>query len=293
MQTMTKVITTHIEQPPAPDLRKQIKQPKSFDKANKKFDDWQKLVRKGGFQPFLKVHQVNKVSRRHLHFYSPQQRTAHYLSDGEFRTAKGLAWLPEVETIEEQYPLDPRVTLAIAIDQNFIHPRIWETNEGVVMTTDFLVHFFPSTKLRPVAYSFKYWDQIYNVQDGETIEKNWRTWQKFKIEQLYWNQRNVDFEVITERTFPKVVINNIEWFRIAAKFEFTNDQIKIFKDVFIWEWSKAYYKILHVLLSNVAKALKIEFIDADKLFRFCCYHQIITLNLYTPVAHQNPVELYV
>lgn len=271
---------------------KRVKQPHDFKKAFDKYERWQTDTHKTGVHaPFVKVHQVNKMSRRHQHFCPIQQREVHLLSDGEFRAYKSLIWSPNVEAIEEQYPLDPKVTQSKAFALNYVHPREWETGEAKVMTTDFLVHHYPSTGLRSIAYSFKYWSQIYEVKDGETIKKQWRTWQKFRIEAKYWEDRNVDFQVVTERDFPKIVVRNIDFFKTATRCEVQRHLINNFIEVFINTWSKARYKILHMLLAEVSKVLRIEFIEADKLFRFCCYHKLIKLNLEQYIAHQTPVEL--
>lgn len=111
-----------------------------------KLREWKKRIdeaRNGKFEhplqyykPFVKVDDVNSISRRHLYYCPIQKRLVHLLSDGEANAYKFLIYQPDVVGIREQFPLHLPKTLEIAESLQVIHPRNWKTKELYIMTTD-------------------------------------------------------------------------------------------------------------------------------------------------------------
>lgn len=126
-------------------------------------------------------------------------RMHHLMSDLERDFFYLLDFADHVADIREQYPLLPlEETLAIADKMGVKHPTDPYTGEPVVMTTDFLVTY----KNKSMACSVKPADHL-----GST-----RTIDKLEIEKRYWQERYIEWKIVTDRDIPKIVARNIEWF---------------------------------------------------------------------------------
>ncbi|MBN1137230.1 MAG: heteromeric transposase endonuclease subunit TnsA [Anaerolineae bacterium] len=112
-----------------------------------------------------------------------------------------LEWAPFVSDIREQYPLlNIEETLAIAQEIGVRHPTDPQTQQPVVMTTDFLVTVRSGTLATDYARTLKY---AQDLQSRRTLEK-------FEIERRYWQTRNVDWGIVTEHEIPMVLAKNVE-----------------------------------------------------------------------------------
>jgi hypothetical protein len=120
----------------------------------------------------------------------------------ELRCFYTLDWRPEVVDIREQYPLLPlEETRAIAADLGIKHPTDPRSRHPVVMTTDFVTTVFVEETDVDEALCLKYQADL----DSE------RTLEKLEIERLYWQARQVERKILTERDVSKVLAKNIEW----------------------------------------------------------------------------------
>lgn len=128
-------------------------------------------------------------------------RVHHLLSRLELYCFYNLDWSEQVIDIREQYPLDREETKAIAETLNIRHPRVPQTRDFSVMTTDFLVTVDEHSRRREIAISAKYTLDLANS----------RTMQKFEIERFYWERRGVKWTIFTERNVNRILMRNIEW----------------------------------------------------------------------------------
>lgn len=257
----------------------------------KKYKDWLKSLSEHGFYyPFVTVRSTNKFSRRHQMFCSTQDRIVHLLSDGERRAYQGILWQQSPKTIYDQFALDPELTMLIATELNYAHPRIWELRKSVVMTTDLLV--IPQDPNEHwVACSFKYWDKVYEEVDGEVRKISPRTWQKFEIEKQFWNRQGVQYKVITDRDYSKELLRNIEYLSVSMRFEISDELRAKFLYEFksTWIWHKTYpLRDLLVLTSN---KLNISLKQADICFRQACYTKELAINMESRIAEYLAVEV--
>lgn len=257
-------------------------------------NSWKKQIEKNNqYSSYLTVRDVNKIGRRHEVFCVRQKRLVHLLSDGEFRAYKILLWQPSTISVEEQFPLDIDETLNIAISNKIIHPRNWQTNLAHVMTTDFVVTSrVNGNEIKKTAYTFKYWDQIFeNLPDGIIRKTHTRTWQKFAIEREYWRKRGVEYRVITELDTTKACAWNIEYFELAHDFETSFTELKEFGEAFIESWLSAPRDELQEHLSNVQLRLKTTFNRAKSLFQYSGLHQLLPIDTKKYIRLFRPIEL--
>lgn len=130
------------------------------------------------------------------------KRNHHLLSNLELSYFYILEWSPIVFDIREQYPLLPlEETLAIAGQCGIRHPTDPKTKEPVVMTTDFLI---------TVAQSIKVIEQARTLKSAKDLQSE-RTLEKLEIERRYWQGRDIDWGIVTEREIPEAVAKNVKW----------------------------------------------------------------------------------
>lgn len=255
---------------------------------------WKLKVQKNNqYYPYITIRKVNKVGRRHWIYCRKQKREVHLLSDGELRAYKLLVWNPSVVSVEEQYPLDIDETFDIAIAANMLHPRNWETKEAKVMTTDFLVtERLGDYDAKKIAYTFKYWNQIFErLPDGSIKKIRTRTWQKFAIEREYWRRRGVEYKVITERFATKARAWNIDYFEMAHDIEVSADELKAFGQAFVKSWRLAPRAELQEHLKVVQLELKSSFRRVQSLFQYLGLHQLLPINVDNYIRLFRPLEV--
>lgn len=129
------------------------------------------------------------------------KRIHHFLSKLERDYFYVLEWNHSVVDIREQYPLTREDTLFIAENKGLKHPTDPKSQIPIVMTTDFLITLSNSEGITHVARTIK---------PSKELE-NERTIEKFEIERSYWEQRGIDWGIITEKEMPKNMIENVEW----------------------------------------------------------------------------------
>jgi hypothetical protein len=92
-------------------------------------------------------------------------------------------------------------TLAIAEQCGIRHPTDPKTQESVVMTTDFLI---------TVPRSIEVIEQARTLKTAKDLQSQ-RTIEKLEIERRYWQGRDIDWGIVTEREIPEALAKNVEW----------------------------------------------------------------------------------
>jgi hypothetical protein len=153
------------------------------------------------YQPWLRIQDVPsrglvtrirgwKTSRVH-HLMSLQELRYFYMQE----------WAEDVLDIREQYPLDLDETLAIAEACGIRHPIDRRTKHSIVFTTDFVV------TIRKNGLEV---DQARAVKCEKDLSGR-RTLEKLEIERRYWQRRNIDWKIVTEKELSKDGAKNVEW----------------------------------------------------------------------------------
>lgn len=118
-------------------------------------------------------------------------RGVHCLSQGEALWYYILRWDDNNVDIREQYPLENELTVKIAKENGFKHPK----SESHIMTTDFLVTESDGTL------------HAYSVKLDRNLSE--RTLQLLCIEKLYWLSKNSKFTVLFKSDVNKIFSSNI------------------------------------------------------------------------------------
>lgn len=128
-------------------------------------------------------------------------RMHHLLSTLELNYFHILEWSDEIIDIREQYPLDLSETIAIAQEINVCHPPRSDPKNPVVITTDFLLTLRQPIGTKEIARTIKY---SKDLADRRILEK-------FEIERLYWQERKIDWGIVTELDINKILVKNLKW----------------------------------------------------------------------------------
>ncbi len=162
----------------------------------------------GNYKPWLTVRDVPSKGLSSRIRGWKTGRVHHLLSIHERSYFFILEWSIIVIDIREQFPLLPlEATLEIANRLGIKHPTDPVTQLPVVMTTDFIIDFIVDGKIRKCARTFK---QESDVSD--------RTAEKLQIERVYWEERGVDWGIVTEQEINEQIAANVKWIHKAKKF---------------------------------------------------------------------------
>jgi len=134
-------------------------------------------------------------------------RVHHVLSNHELHYLYLLEWSPIVLDIREQYPLLPLAkTIGIANRLGIRHPVDTKTQEPIVMTTDFLLDVTERDHVRLKART---------VKPEQKLSSSFRVVEKFEIERVYWQERGIDWGIVTEKEIPEALVRNVEFLHAA------------------------------------------------------------------------------
>lgn len=148
----------------------------------------------GSYKPWLDVRDVSSSKSRSNRALGWKTGRAHQLlSDNEYKYFLYLEWADNVLDIREQFPLDREDTVRIAKETGIKHPFMHETYQ--ILSTDFLILLEDG---RFIARTFK---------EAKDLE-NKRNLEKFSIEQLYWQEKDIDWGIVTNNELDDVFIRN-------------------------------------------------------------------------------------
>ena len=173
-------------------------------KIEKRLKEGRGEGRGADYQPWLRIQDVPSqgLASRVKGWKTGRER--HLMSNLETSYLFVLDWSLSVLDVREQFPLLPsEETQQIAEQCGFIHPTDPQTQQSVVMTTDFLVTLKQSDHEVEQARAIK---PVADLQSQRTLEK-------LEIERRYWERRSIDWGIVTEQEIPKTLIENLKWLR--------------------------------------------------------------------------------
>lgn len=160
------------------------------------------------YKPWLTTQDVPSRGRVHRLKGWKTERIYHFLSDLEYKYFLILEWSDEVIDIREQFPLDREMTTTIAEKVGIKHPEDPTTKTPIVMTTDFYVTVRKMDKIINLARTIK---PSKELNSSNVIAK-------FEIERLYWEEKNVDWGIVTEEELDKDLVENIKFLHSSKLF---------------------------------------------------------------------------
>ncbi|MCM3715861.1 TnsA endonuclease N-terminal domain-containing protein [Alkalihalobacillus oceani] len=159
------------------------------------------------YKPWLTIYDVPSNGRVHRIQGLKTERIHHFLSDFERGYFYLAEWSDQVIDIREQFPLDREVTTTIAERIGIKHPEDPTSKTPIVMTTDFYI----TTRINEKIINF-----ARTVKPSKELNSS-RVIEKFEIERVYWEEKNIEWGIVTEKELPKETIQNIEWLRSSRE----------------------------------------------------------------------------
>lgn len=172
------------------------------------------------YKPWLSVQDVPSIGLATRILGWKTGRIHHVFSKLELAEFLTRDWAQLVVDIREQYPLLPlSETLAIAQKCGIRYPTIPGTKQPIVLTTDFVI---------TVANGLEHVEQARSVKYSADLSSQ-RTLEKLELEKRYWQARNIDWGIVTERDIPLVLARNVELLHnhrdISYRLPLTQDEI--------------------------------------------------------------------
>ncbi|WP_183360009.1 TnsA endonuclease N-terminal domain-containing protein [Geomonas limicola] len=237
------------------------------------------------YRPFFYVRDVPSRGRSSMFNGLITGRTHHYLSDLESACHVLVEYERGVKDIREQFALLPwEETQEIAEAFGLRHPRYPGTKTPIVMTSDLVV---TQKKEGLSVISVKPFSKV-----DQANPKNRRTNEKLFIEKVYWQRRNIQWSLVTEREIPLVRaknLNNLRMHIAAAEKDHLNAKMENFLMEFnlIWRGDLS----LLCVLRGVSKRTRLSTDDCFCLFGRAVWLRLLNVNLNSHVLHHDlPVQ---
>lgn len=148
------------------------------------------------YKPWLNIQDVSSKGRSTRLKGIKTNRQHEFLSNLETEYSDSIV------DIRKQFPLLPlEETIVIADEFGLKHPTDPKTNEPVVMTTNFLLTVDKGEGLAEIARTIKMKDELLKE----------RVIEKFEIERVYWERRQIDWGIVTELEISKEMARNISY----------------------------------------------------------------------------------
>lgn len=151
------------------------------------------------YKPFTTIQDVPSQGRSHRIHGNRLDRQHDLLSDLERDYLYIVEFSDFTVDINEQYALPLEVTELIAEEIGIKHPLDPQTKCLKPIETDFVLTVNKGFGNETLARTIKYMDKLL---DKRTIEK-------FEIERIYWEQKGVDWGIVTEKDIDRTVAFNI------------------------------------------------------------------------------------
>lgn len=186
------------------------------------------------YQPFIFLHEISSKGESYRLRSSTVGRIHHLLSRIELGAFLLFDRHPEIIDIREQYPIQIKDSLEICRQLGIKHPQI--NGKLTVVSTDLILNFQDS---KQIAVSVKPYTHL---SDERTIEK-------LQIEKAYWEQKECEWRLFTDRQITHGLKENLEWLHPILSYK-NNDSDTDFS---VNEIHKIVERILAKQSSNISK----------------------------------------
>lgn len=177
--------------------------------------DIRKLIRTGlgqgeglSFKPWETVHTFSSRGNSHRIHSVKTGRTHHLFSNIERALFLKAEYGQTFVDYQEQRAMEREHTLAIAKVLGIRHPVYIGTNVPFVMTLDAVV-----VRRDADGNLFR---EAYDAKESSAL-LDARTLEKLSMHRMYCEQRGWKHTIVTNDTFPREVIRNLEWIRSGAR----------------------------------------------------------------------------
>ncbi|WP_404406839.1 TnsA endonuclease N-terminal domain-containing protein [Jeotgalibacillus malaysiensis] len=257
-----------------------------------KVEKWIKEGRGSGigadYKPWLNIQDVSSLGRSTRLKGIKTNRQHEFLSDLERNYFYLTEYSDIVLDIREQFPLLPlEETIVIADELGLKHPTDPKTNEAIVMTTDFLLTVDKGVGLVELARTIKMKDEL--------LKK--RVIEKFEIERVYWERRQIDWGIVTELEIPRELARNMSYIHDYHDLQqydvFQNMQQQHIEDLAIELLQRILNENQSIReISNIFdKETHMPLGSGMTLFYHLLSHKIVRMDMLEPLNVEKPIVI--
>lgn len=221
--------------------------------------NYRPFIRVGDFASAGRVHRILSVDGRIQHFFSDLEKDYYY----------HLIWQDNVLDIKEQYPLDRPITLAIADTLGIKHPTDPKTGVPIVMTTDFVITALQDEKEKIFARSVKYRAEL----DKQRVRE------KQILEKLYWEQKQINWKIVTEDSFSRERSRNIQFLMNYYQDTVMEGLPDIILTVLVEQLLNAEYASLARICESIDECLHLQNGKTLGAFYYYAAHKVLPIQL--------------
>lgn len=236
------------------------------------------------YKPWLKIHEVPSEGLCSRLLGWKVNRLYQFMSNLERDYFLITQWENCVLDIREQFPLLPlEETISIADECNIKHPSVnYLKMPEIVMTTDFIITIRTENGFNDIARTIK-----------PIGKMNTRVAEKFKIEEIYWARKNIDWGIVTEENINHTKARNI---RFLYNYYFWNRHMQINEQELsyaILHFCSKFYQNQYDVLKTTTEFDSLQgWDDGESLsfFKYLITHKIIQTDMnedITDLANKN------
>ncbi|MCB2291702.1 TnsA endonuclease N-terminal domain-containing protein [Clostridium sp. CS001] len=141
-------------------------------------------------------------------------RIYHFFTDNELRYFYSLIWEDSVVDVREHYPLLD-LNEVLNLDEDTLYKKY--RNDGVnvpyVLTTSFLITV--KNNEGKITYYARTVKSSLELDRKNIIDR-------YEIERRYWNAKNIDWGIVTQKDIPVIRAKNISW--VYPSLEINNEE---------------------------------------------------------------------
>ncbi|MBY6199123.1 TnsA endonuclease N-terminal domain-containing protein [Vibrio hangzhouensis] len=232
------------------------------------------------YKPWIRVQDVKSVGNSAKIDGIKVGRTHHTLSEQETCFFYLAEFSSSVVDIREQFPLIP-LTLSLKIAQllDIEYPTNPDTNDPIIMTTDFLLTCSNGKNI---------WYEAVSVKPDDKLSGK-RTAEKLDIERVWWELLGVPFHVFCMTELNQIKSKNIQWFTDAKRKGFLSPSRNI------REKAKSMLGVGTAQLSDVcgvfAHEMGMSSNDALILLKFLLADKEVVIDLARPIVQSGMIEI--
>ena len=256
------------------------------------YPDWVADVEKNGYHSYLNNRNFSSSALASDFYSVKNQRWCYAASPPEKKHFYYLEFIDDVAGYYDQYPIDPKISLAVAKRLKLRHHSAGK--EPAVVTLDTVI--IPSDESQNYALSVKTQGEISkkNINgDGKKQRKYLRLKEKLLIEKISSEESGIPWFLTTDEDDFNILYNNLVWmyrgnFIISTERKYLAAFPKTFNQVLLSQNNSI---SLFKIEEEVSKILKISLDKVKRIFAYMCWQKKISFDLYKTLTLQSIVDM--
>jgi hypothetical protein len=229
------------------------------------------------FIPWTTIHDFNSSGWDRSYKGKTAKRRHHLFSNYEFSYCLLLDWSDYVVDIREHFPLlSNEETVRIAESLNLKHPANKESGVPYVLTSDFFI---------VTNFDGSYKKFVRTVIESKNLVRK-EVIQKFEIERAYWESRDIDWGIVTEKDLKMDIVKNLIWLEESWELnnikDFSESDIATLIDILKQNIKEKEYTIYN-LTASLDKQYKIETGTFLHLFKHLVFKKELRIDITNPI----------